>query len=103
MRYRGDRLAPRSRGDAHGDDDGRNARAKDAVRELLDRLPDDCKLDEVIDQILLLEGPWLEEHSLAPLTEAQRAALEESIEHHRRHPERALPWREALRKTEPRG
>ena len=35
--------------------------AKDAVRALLDRLPDDCKLDDVIEQITLLDGPWLDE------------------------------------------
>lgn len=72
------------------------ARAKDAVRALLDRLPDDCKLEDVIEQILLLEGPWLDESSLPPLTDAQRAALEESIAHHELHPERTTPWRQAL-------
>ena len=75
--------------------------AKDVIRALLDRLPDDCKLDDVVEQIMLLDGPWIEESDLPPLTEAQRAALEESIEHHRRHPERALRWREVLGKTEP--
>lgn len=70
--------------------------AKEIVRALLDRLPDDCKLDEVIDQIMQLDGPWLDEADPPPLTEAQQAAVEESIEHHRRHPERAVPWREAL-------
>ena len=29
---------------------------KDTVRALLDRLPDDCKLEEVIDQLCLLEA-----------------------------------------------
>lgn len=75
--------------------------AKDAVRALLDRLPDDCNLEDVIEQIAMLEGPWLEESELPPLTQAQRDALDESVEHHRRHPERALPWREVLEKTEP--
>jgi len=56
--------------------------AKDADRALLDRLPDDRKLDEVIEQIGMLGGPW----------------LDESIAHHKQHPERTLPWREALRK-----
>jgi hypothetical protein len=70
--------------------------AKDVVRALLDRMPDDCRLEDVIEQIMLLEGPWLDESDLPPLTEAQRIALEESIAHHKLHPERAIPWREAL-------
>lgn len=73
-------------------------RAKDAVRALLDRLPDDCKLESVIEQLLLLDGPWLDESELAPLTDAQRAALAESIAHHRQHPEARTPWREALQR-----
>ena len=75
---------------------GEETRAKDAVRALLDRLPDDCKLESVIEQILLLEGPWLDGPALPPLTEAQRTALDESIAHHRRHPEARTPWRQAL-------
>ena len=70
--------------------------AKHAVRALLDRLPDDCNLESVIEEILLLEGPWLEEPGLLPLTEAQRTALAESIAHHRSHPEARTPWRQAL-------
>ena len=70
--------------------------AKEVVRELLDRLPDDCKLEDVIEQIMLLDGPWIDEQDLPPLTQAQRDALEESIAHHRRHPERTTPWRQAL-------
>jgi hypothetical protein len=70
--------------------------AKDAVRALLDRLPDDCKLDEVIEQIVMLDGPWLDEANLPPLTQAQRDAIDESIDHLERHPETAAPWREAL-------
>ena len=73
--------------------------AKDAVRALLDRLPDDCKLDDVIEQIVMLDGPWLDGADLPPLTQSQRDALDESVAHHKRHPERAVPWREALRKT----
>lgn len=73
--------------------------AKDVVRALLDRMPDDCTLEDVIDRLLLLDGPWLDRFEADELTPAQRAALEESIEHHRRHPGRALPWREALAKA----
>lgn len=73
-------------------------RAKDAVRAILDRLPDDCKLESVVEQILLLDGPWLDESDLSPLTDAQRAALAESIAHHRLHPEARTPWRAALQR-----
>jgi len=70
--------------------------AKEAVRALLDRLPDDCELEEVIEQILKLEGPWSSEAELPPLTQAQRDAIDESMDHLERHPESAVPWREAL-------
>ena len=70
--------------------------AKDAVRVLPDRLPSDCKLERVIEEILLLDGPWLDGSALPPLTEPKRAVLAESIVHHRRHPEARTPWREAL-------
>jgi len=73
-------------------------RAKDVVRALLDRLPDDCQLEQVIEEILLLAGPWCEPASLPALTEAQRAALADSIQHHRQNPELRRPWREALEK-----
>jgi hypothetical protein len=72
--------------------------AKDAVRALLDRLPDDCRLDEVIEQILLLEGPWLDQANLPPLTRAQQDALDESIAHLERDPDSAIPWRDALQR-----
>ena len=70
--------------------------AKEIVRELLDRLPDDCNLDQVIDEIIKLEGPWPSESDLPPLTQAQRDAIDESIDHLERDPETAVPWRDAL-------
>ena len=70
--------------------------AKEVVRELLDRLPDGCKLEDVIEEILKLEGPWSSEVELPPLTQAQRDAIDESMDHLERHPESAVPWREAL-------
>lgn len=70
--------------------------AKEAIRGLLDRMPDDCTLVDVIDEITKLDGPWLSESDLPPLTQAQRDAIDESIDHHKRHPETAVPWREAL-------
>ena len=75
---------------------GEGTRAKDSVRALLDRMPDDFNLESVSEEILLLEGPWLDESAPPPLTETQRAALVESIAHHRRHPEDRTPWRQAL-------
>lgn len=69
---------------------------KDTVRALLDRLPDDCKLGEVIEQLCMLETAELDEKDLPPLTQAQRDALDESIAHHEAHPEEGIPWREAL-------
>lgn len=72
--------------------------AKEAIRDLLDRMPDDCNLVDVIDEIMKLDGPWLRESDLPPLTQAQRDAIDESIDHHKRHPETAVPWREALDK-----
>jgi hypothetical protein len=73
--------------------------AKEAIRGLLERMPDDCNLVDVIDEIMKLDGPWLDEADLPRLTQTQRDALDESVAHHKQHPERALPWREALRST----
>jgi hypothetical protein len=70
--------------------------AKEAIRGLLDRMSDDCNLVDVIDEIMKLDGPWLRESDLPPLTQAQRDAIDESIDHLERHPETAVPWREAL-------
>jgi hypothetical protein len=72
---------------------------KDTVRALLDHLPDACRLEEVIDELIRLDVP-ADEQDLPPLTQAQREALDESLAHHERHPERAVPWREFLRSLE---
>ena len=37
---------------------------KAVIRELLDRSPDDCTLNDVIEEITKLEGPWLRESDL---------------------------------------
>ena len=47
--------------------------AKDAVRALLDRPPEDCKLDEIIDRLSELGVPDAEASSAAALTPAQCA------------------------------
>lgn len=72
--------------------------AKEVIRALLDRLPDDCKLDDVIEHILLLERERSHESSLPSLTPAQRDALDEAIQHLERNPDSAVPWREALQR-----
>ena len=75
--------------------------AKEIVRELLDRLPEGCNLEEVIEAILKLDGPWLSESELPPLTQAQRDAIDESIDHLEQNPESAVPWREAVARMRP--
>jgi hypothetical protein len=72
---------------------------KDTVRALLDRLPEDCKIGEVIDELCRLEASEIE-RDLPPLTQRQRDALDEAIAHHEAHPEEGIPWREALRRIE---
>ena len=53
--------------------------AREAIRELLDRMPDDCNLVDVIDEIMKLDGPWLDEADLPRLTQAQRDALDQPL------------------------
>jgi hypothetical protein len=72
--------------------------ATETVRSLLERLPDDGKRESLIEEIVLLDGPCLDESELPPLTDAKHAALAESIEHHRRHPDARTPWRDALQR-----
>lgn len=77
----------------------KSVRVKDTVRAVLDRLPDDCKLAEVIDELCRIEA--IESEQRAPeLTRAQREALNEAIAHHEAHPEEGLPWRDVLRRIE---
>jgi putative addiction module component (TIGR02574 family) len=74
---------------------------KDAVRALLERLPDDCNLDDVIDRLYelqLLEG---DESDLPPLTEAQRSEIDRRLERLMRDPGRTVPWQEVRRDLEP--
>jgi hypothetical protein len=74
--------------------------AKDTVRAVLDRMPDECTLDQVIRELCAIETAELDEKDLPPLTKAQRDALDESIAHHEAHPAEGVPWREALRRIE---
>jgi hypothetical protein len=69
---------------------------KDTVRALLDRLPDDCKIEDVIDQLCRLEAASPDEAGLPPLTPAQREEIERRLEALDREPESTIPWREFL-------
>jgi hypothetical protein len=73
---------------------------KDTVRALLDRMPDDCKLDEIIDRLYELEVPGGEEPSAAELTPAQRAELDRRLDLLDREPGRMIPWSEFRRELE---
>lgn len=66
--------------------------AKDVVKALLDRLPDDCSIDEIIDRLYELERSGLDE---APdLTPEQRAELARRLDELERDPGRLIPWAE---------
>ncbi|MCX5740556.1 MAG: hypothetical protein NTZ61_19050 [Proteobacteria bacterium] len=69
---------------------------KDTVRALLERLPDDCKLEEVIDQLCLLEAPRPDDAEMAPLSDGQRRELERRLDLLDTETEPDVPWREAL-------
>jgi hypothetical protein len=69
---------------------------KDTVRALLDRLPDDCKLEEVIELLCLLVPPRPDDAELAPLTDAQRRELDRRLDLLDTEPEPDTDWREFL-------
>lgn len=69
---------------------------KDTVRALLERLPDDCKLEEVIDQLCMLEAPRSGGAEGAPLTDAQRLELERRLDRLDGDQEPDVPWRDFL-------
>jgi len=73
---------------------------KDAVKTLLDELPDDCTIEDVIRRLLLLETVDRDQSELSPLTQAQRDALDAELDRLEREPESGIPWREALRRIE---
>ena len=66
--------------------------AKDAVRALLDRLPDDCTLDEIIDRLYEIEVPGGVLAVGPGLTDAQRAELDRRLDLLQREPDRTIPW-----------
>jgi putative addiction module component (TIGR02574 family) len=74
--------------------------AKDTVRALLDRLPDDCTIEEVIAELYRLEDLGPEEVALPQLTQAQRDEIDRRLAEFEREPESVVPWREFLRRLE---
>lgn len=70
--------------------------AKEIVRELLDRLRDDCKIGEVIEQLYLLDSTQTADDAVAPLTDAQRRELERRLDLLDADEEPDVPWREFL-------
>lgn len=70
--------------------------AKEIVRALLERLPDDCKLEEVIDQLCLLEAPRPDDAEMTPLSDAQRRELARRLDLLDTEQEPDVPWREFL-------
>lgn len=74
--------------------------AKDAVRALLDRLPDDCSLDEILDRIYEIEVPDGERAVAPELTDAQRAELDRRLALYEQEPSRTIPWDEFRRELE---
>ena len=74
---------------------------KDVVKALLDRLPDDCSLDDVIDRLYELDRLDRESADRAPaLTAEQEAELGRRIELLERDPGRLIPWAEFRRELE---
>jgi putative addiction module component (TIGR02574 family) len=68
---------------------------KDAVIALLDRLPDDCSVDDVIDRLYELTADAGGE-DFAPLSAPQRAELDRRLARLASRAERLIPW-EAVR------
>ena len=69
---------------------------KDTVKALLERLPNECTLGEVIDELCRLEATEAGVESLPPLTPAQREEIERRLEALDREPPSTVPWREFL-------
>ena len=73
---------------------------KDAVKALLERLPDDCSVDDVIDRLYELQHSDGREKSAATLTQAQRDELDRRLDQLEREPGRTIPWDEVRRELE---
>ena len=73
---------------------------KDAVKALLERLPDDCNLDDVIDRLYELQLLERSESSAPPLTQAQRTELDRRLDRLMQDPGRTIPWEDVRRELE---
>jgi putative addiction module component (TIGR02574 family) len=72
--------------------------AKDVVKALLERLPDDCSLDDIIDRLYELER--VSSHDDTALTPAQRAELERRLALLEREPGHLIPWADFRRELD---
>ena len=73
---------------------------KDAVRALLERLPDDCNLDQVIDRLYELQSLENGDPRAVPLARAQREELDRRLDLLAREPGRIRLWDEIRRELE---
>jgi len=73
---------------------------KDAVKALLERLPDDCNLDDVIDRLYELQLLEFGNMEAPPLTDAQRMELDRRLDRLMQDPGRTIPWEEVRRDLE---
>lgn len=73
---------------------------KDAIKALLERLPDDCSVDDVIDRLYELQHLAEHEGAEAALTQAQREELDRRLDQLEREPGPTLPWDEVRRELE---
>jgi putative addiction module component (TIGR02574 family) len=73
---------------------------KDAVKALLERLPDDCSVDDVIDRLYELQQPAERKQSTTALTSAQREELDRRLDALEREHGRTIPWEEVRRELE---
>lgn len=73
---------------------------KDAVKALLERLPDDCSVDDVIDRLYELQVSVGAEPTRPALTQAQREELDRRLGQIERGEMRTIPWDEVRRELE---
>jgi putative addiction module component (TIGR02574 family) len=73
---------------------------KDAVKALLERLPDDCNFDDVIDRLYELQQLEVGESETPPLTEAQRVELDRRLDLLMQGQSRTIPWEVVRRELE---
>ena len=67
---------------------------KDAVKALLERLPDDSNLDDVIDRLYELRQMEAGESTSPPLTQTQRAELDRRLDLLMQGQGRTIPWQD---------